>query len=103
MEKYLKSYILKYYFNHEDPAEKSKIANRIFAFSEIADLGMEDINDPYLGSDLVYCKMIQLVKQGCQNIIALWEEIAQKSWYQRQILQMRQILGFNIYDPKGFE
>ena len=98
MESYLKSYILKYYFNHEDPAIKSKIANRIMLFGELADLPSKEIPDPYLESDMIYMNVVDQIQRGCHNIVAKWEKIRKKSWYKRQILQVRQILGYSIYE-----
>lgn len=98
METYLKSYILKYYFNHEDPAIKSKIAGRIFVYGDLAELSVSDIPDPYLESDSLYREVTDLLQQGCENLIQKWTRLQKQSWAKRQILQVRQILGYNIYE-----
>lgn len=98
MEEYMKPYIIKYYFNHEDPAEKSKIANNIYVFGDICDLDTRNINDPYLESDVVYQGVINLLHKGCHNLLKRWEKLKEQSWNKKIMLQMRQILGYNIYE-----
>ncbi len=98
MEEYMKSYIIKYYFNHEDPAEKSKIALKIYTLSELGNLANQNITDPYLESDKIYDDILIQIQTGCANLLKKWENLLKSSWYKKSILQMRHILGFRIFE-----